>query len=112
MNKKNANFEKFCKQLIEHKILISKQRRATCPEIRVIWSYSFEYDEKVIRSFNKPSRNFEFCQPQCLKCVCAFLVEEFRFSGLAWLSFMKKNWNYPEILTLSQESMSACINLW
>ena len=24
MNKKNANFEKFCKQLIEHKILISK----------------------------------------------------------------------------------------
>ena len=75
MNKKNANFEKFCKQLIEHKILISKQRRATCPEIRVIWSYSFEYDEKVIRSFNEPSRNFEFCQPQCLKCVCAFLVE-------------------------------------
>ena len=68
--------------------------------------------KKSSGALNEPSRNFEFCQPQCLKCVCAFLVEEFRFSGLAWLSFMKKNWNYPEILTLSQESMSACINLW
>ena len=31
--------------------------------------------KKSSGALNEPSRNFEFCQPQCLKCVCAFLVE-------------------------------------
>ena len=31
--------------------------------------------KKSSGALNEPSRNFEFCQPRCLKCVCAFLVE-------------------------------------
>ena len=33
-----------------------------------MWYY-FEFDEKIIRSLNNLSRNFEFHQPECLKCV-------------------------------------------
>ena len=33
-----------------------------------MWYY-FKFDEKIIRSLNNLSRNFEFHQPECLKCV-------------------------------------------
>ena len=70
------------------------QTRAPCPEIRDIRSYSFECNEKSSGALNKPSRNYEFCQPECLKSLldaCAVFAVEFWISGLTWLTFMKKN---------------------
>ena len=43
------------------------QTRAPCPEIRDIQSYSFKCNEKSSGALIKPSRNCEFCQPECLK---------------------------------------------
>ena len=45
------------------------QTRAPCPEIRDIRSYSFKWNEKSSGALNKPSRNYEFCQPECLKSL-------------------------------------------
>ena len=41
----------------------------TNPKIGHTMCYSFEFDEKIVRSLNNLSRNFEFHQPECLKCL-------------------------------------------
>ena len=54
----------------------------------------------------EPSRNFEFCQPECLKYVHAFLWRNFHIVALlAWASW-KKYRTIPKILPWSLKFMS------
>ena len=78
-------------------IKINPKIGLTSPKISHTMCYSFEFDEKIIRSLNKLSRNFEFHQPECLKCL---LMRGHIFGGGIW-QFVPK----------SMEELGPCLLL-